>query len=324
MRFVGKFFFWFFVLFISTAFILATISYINARHLEDISGISSPLPKLLTDVFYKEVEANSFWQPRLSVLPTTQKAMDLTAVAAISYDTTTNTMLYAKNIDARLPIASLTKIMTAVIALENLDLTEKLTVSKSAASIGEDSMGLLTGEKFKLEDLLYGMVLKSGNDAAEAVAQASKFKRDDYVHLMNKKAEDLGLSNTRFTNPTGLQGDGEQYSTAKELLVLTHYALQKPEFAKVAGTYEYDIDANSEHQAYILYNETNLLTTYPGVEGVKTGYTDEAGLCLVTLLNYQGHKIIAVLLNSQNRRAEMADILDYSLKSLGITPPPHS
>ncbi|MEO6693361.1 MAG: D-alanyl-D-alanine carboxypeptidase, partial [Saprospiraceae bacterium] len=136
-------------------------------------------------------------------------------------------------------------------------------------------------------------------------------------------AEDLGLSHTRFTNPTGLQGDGEQYSTAKELLVLTRYALKKKIFAKIAATYEHEIPANSTHGKYTLYNETNLLTSYPGVEGVKTGYTDEAGMCLITLLNYQGHKIIAVLLNSQNRRAEMMQLLDYSLKNLGIEVPKH-
>lgn len=323
MKFLGNFLFWFFIFLISSNFILASISYYHDKQISLLSKIVSPLPHLLTSAFYTEVEASNFWQPNLATKKSSQKELDLTAHAAISYDMTTNTMLYAKNIDQRLPIASLTKIMTAVIAFENLDLHEEITVSKSAAEIGEDSMGLATGEKLKLEDLLYGLVLKSGNDAAETIAQGSKFKRNDYIHLMNKKAEDLGLSNTRFTNPTGLQGDGEQYSTAKELLVLTRYALQKEEFAKIAATYEYDIPTSAEHKAYTLYNETNLLTTYPGVKGIKTGFTDEAGMCLVTYLDYQGHKIIAVLLNSTNRRQEMKDLLDYSLKELDITPPPH-
>lgn len=324
MKVLGQFFFWFFVLLISINIILAGLSYNNNIKFHALSNITSPLPKLLANAFSSESEGSEFWQPTLSVLGTSQKPVELTAKSALSYDTTTNTMLYSKNVDDRLPIASLTKIMTAVIALENPFVNSKIVINKSAAEIGEDSMGLTEGEKFKLEDLLYGLILKSGNDAAEAIAQASAYKRADFIHLMNKKAEDLGLSNTRFTNPTGLQGDGEQYSTAKELLVLTRYALQKPEFAKIAATYEYDIAQTSNNKEYTLYNETNLLTTYPGVKGVKTGFTDEAGMCLVTYLDYQGHKIIAVLLNSTNRRQEMMDLLDYSLKSLGITPPPHS
>jgi len=324
MKLFIKFFFWFFVLLVAGTIAISSVTYIRDRHIQALQGIISPLPKLLSNIFYKEADATYFWQPRLNLVSTYQKPLILSAKAAISYDTSTDTMIFVKEINSRLPIASLTKIMTAVIALENLDLNQEVTVGARAAGIGEDSMGLSYNEKFKLEDLVYGMILKSGNDAAEVVAEASKFKRADYIHLMNKKAEDLGLSNTRFTNPTGLQGDGEQYSTAKELLVLTRYALQKEEFAKIAATYEYDIDATSKHKAYVLYNETNLLTTYPGVMGVKTGYTDEAGLCLVTYLDFQGHKIIAILLNSQNRRAEMGELLDYSLKSLGIAPPPHS
>jgi D-alanyl-D-alanine carboxypeptidase (penicillin-binding protein 5/6) len=324
MKFIGNFLFWFFVFLVSSNFILASISYTHDKNVAMLSKIVSPLPRLLTNAFYKEVEASTFWQPEMTVKKTGQKELSLTAHAAIAYDTSTNTMLYAKDIDKRLPIASLTKIMTAMIALENLPLTKNITVTKSAATIGEDSMGLSEGETLSLNDLLYGLVLNSGNDAAEAIAQGSGLKREDYIHLMNKKAEDLGLSNTRFTNPTGLQGDGEQYSTAKELLVLTRYALQKEEFAKVAATYEYDIPQSLDHKAYTLYNETNLLTTYPGVKGVKTGFTDEAGMCLVTYLEYQGHTIIAVLLNSENRRQEMKDLLDYSLKQLNITPPPHS
>lgn len=323
MKILGSFAFWFVIVLISANILLLNYSYSHDVRIQTLSKIASPLPKLLTDTFYKQANAQYFWQPNLNLVNSSQKSPALSAKSAISYDTATNNLLYEKNIDSKLPIASLTKIMTAVIALENLDLNSDITVSKSSAAIGEDSMGLSEGEKHSLEDLLYGLMLKSGNDAAEAIAQGSKFRRDDFVHLMNKKAEDLGLTNTRFTNPTGLQGDGEQYSTAKELLVLTHYALQKGEFAKVAATYEHDIDQTSTHKAYVLYNETNLLTTYPGVEGVKTGYTDEAGMCLVTFLNYKGHKIIAVLLNSENRRQEMIDLLDYSLKTLGVTPPNH-
>lgn len=323
MKIFGRFALWFFVLLVSINFTLAFITYGHASHFGALRSIVSPLPKMLSDVFSHKALANAFWQPNLYQTSSSQNRPELTAKAAIAYDITTDTLLYNKNIDEKLPIASLTKIMTAVIALENLDLREEITVSKSAATIGEDSMGLSEDEKLPLEDLLYGLILNSGNDAAEAIAQGSKFGRNDFLHLMNKKAEDLGLTNTRFSNPSGLQGDGVQYSTAKELLVLTRYALQKDEFAKIAATYEYDIKATSTHKEFTLYNETNLLTTYPGVKGVKTGFTDEAGMCLVTYLDYKGYKIIAVLLNSGNRRQEMMELLDYSLKSLGVNPPSH-
>ncbi len=286
-------------------------------------NITSPLPDLLTHAFPKVLGEENIWKPRDITIASSIKQPDLTAKSAAAYDITTNQYLYKKDVDTKRPIASLTKIMTAIIALENEDINKEFTVSHAAANIGEDSMGLSEGEKFALSDLLYGLVLNSGNDAAETIAQDSQFGRANFVYLMNKKAEDLALSGTHFTNPTGLQGDGNQYSTISDLLSITHYALQNSTFAKVAATYEYDIPESSTHKAYTLYNETNLLTTYPGVKGVKTGFTDEAGMCLVTYLEYDGHKIIAIVLNAENRREEMKELLDYSLKTEGITPPPH-
>lgn len=251
------------------------------------------------------------------------KAPEIQAKAAISYDLTTNTLLFDKNINEKLAIASLTKLMTAIVALENGRESDTVSITGKAAKIGEDSMGLTAGENLTIKELLYGLFLNSGNDAAEALSQASAFGRDNFIHQMNKKAEDLGLSSTHFTNPTGLQGDGNQYSTAHDLLVITRYALEKPAIADVAQTYYHEIPYTSEHKDYELYNETNLLTTYPGVKGMKTGFTDEAGLCLITYLEYGGHRIIAIVLNSPSRRDEMIQLLDYSLKSLGVKPPDH-
>lgn len=288
-------------------------------------GITSPLPSLLTTSLPQVLAVNDeYFKPNvLKPVASVIKKPEITASAAIAYDLTTNSLLYGKNISTRLPIASLTKIMTATVALENSSIDQEFKVSKNAATIGEDSMGLSEGEVLPLKDLLYGLVLNSGNDASEVIAEGSPFGRDNFVFLMNKKAENLGLTDTHFTNPSGLEGDGKQYSTAVDLVVMTRYALQKKEFADIAMTYEHSILATNKHKDYHLYNETNLLTTYPGVKGVKTGYTYEAGLCLVTYLDYEGHQIIAVLLNAQNRRQEMKDLLDYSLKTIGIKPPVH-
>lgn len=309
----------FFVAFYSYSF----ISFITFQQYNS-DKIASPLPEIFLHVFLQNGTSN-LWRPKVErVFQTNEKKPEITAKSALAYDITSEKLLFAKDIYQKLPLASLTKIMTAIVALDSNKPDKEITVTEKAATIGEDAMGLSAGEKLTLSDLLYGMILHSGNDAAEAISQGVTFGRDNFVFLMNKKAEELGLSNTRFTNPSGLEGDGKQFSSAYDLLVITKQALTYPEFVKVAGTVEYEIPYTSEHKAFYLYNETNLLTSYPGVKGVKTGYTDEAGLCLVTYLEYGGHKIIGVLLNSESRRSEMAQILDYSLKTLGVIPPPHS
>lgn len=322
MKIAANFLFWFVVSLITVNLILGIYFYADSKY-RNTKDIVSPLPTLFKSTFSNEVQASSIWTPNLADIPFVQKQVVINSRAAIAYDLTTNRLLFAKNLGLRLPIASLTKIMTAIIVLEHVKLDSQITISKEAATIGEDSMGLSEGEILPVEELLYGLLLNSGNDAAEALAQGSGFSRNTFIHLMNKRAEDLGLTSTRFTNPSGLEGDGAQYSTVKELLILTRYALEKSVFARIVSTYEHNIPQSSKHKAYTLYNETNLLTSYEGVKGVKTGYTDEAGMCLVTYLDYGGHEIIAVLLNSENRRSEMKALLDYSLKKLGVTPPPH-
>ena len=220
-------------------------------------------------------------------------------------------------------MASLTKIMTAIVAIENRKEDDRYIVKESDL-VGENSMGLSSGEVLTLEELLYGLILPSGNDAAEVLASSYPGGRNAFISAMNDKASSLGLTNTSFTNPTGLEGDGKQYSTAYDLLVITRFGLKNfPLFREVVSTVEKEILGNSYHKYFYLYNETNLLTSYPGVRGVKTGYTPEAGLCLVTYLDYEGHEILGVLLGSQNRRQEMKDLLDSSLKLQGVEPPLH-
>lgn len=324
MKTLGGFVFWCVIIFFVVSTLLSGLSYFSDAKFKGTSSILSPLPALLVNSFYKEAEATDFWNPPVPKGDIGTNDLKLSAKAIISYDLTTDTLLYGKNVNERLPLASLTKIMTAVIVLENMKLNDEVIISRSAAEVGENAMGLTAGEVLTVNELLYGLILNSGNDAAEALAQGSKFQRNDFVHLMNKKAEDLGLSNSRFTNPSGLEGDGQQYTTAKDLLVLTRLALQNEDFKQIVSTVTYEIPQTANHKYFSLSNQTNLLTTYPGVKGVKTGFTDEAGMCLVTYLEYKGHRIIAVLLNSDDRRQEMKDLLDYSLHRLGVPPPPHT
>lgn len=251
------------------------------------------------------------------------KKPEVSARASLVYDLTTNKVIYQKNAKEKLPMASITKIMTSIVALENKRKDNKYFVAKKDL-VGEDSMGLTAGEVLSLEELLYGLMLHSGNDAAETLANNFSGGRTKFITAMNNKAKSLGLSDTNFTNPTGLEGDGKQYTTSYDLLVITRYAvLNFPLFNEIVSTVDYNIPAAKTHKAFYLANETNLLTSYPGVKGIKTGYTPEAGLCLVTYLDYGGHKIIGILLGSDNRRQEMKDLLDYSLRSLEINPPVH-
>jgi len=288
------------------------------------SFIDSPLPNFLTLFKNRQVSTLNIWLPDFnSRVIGTIKAPDVSARASLIYDLTINKVIYEKNGKEKLPMASLTKIMTSIIALENQKKDDRYKVTKKDL-IGEDSMGLSQGEILSLKELLYGLILNSGNDAAETLANNFPGGRKKFIEAMNNKVKALGLTDTNFTNPTGLEGDGKQYTTAYDLIVITRYAvLNFPLFNKVVSTIDYNIPKAKTHKAYFLENETNLLMSYPGVKGVKTGYTPEAGLCLVTYLDYKGHKIIGILLGSNNRRQEMKGLLDYALKVQGINSPPH-
>lgn len=285
--------------------------------------IVSPLPNFLTSFANNQVSTLNLWSPFFEMFEEDKnKIPSLSAKSALVYDLTDNKILFSKDASKKLPMASLTKIMTAIVAIESATPDDKYLVFPQDL-VGENSMGLSVGEKLTLKELLYGLILTSGNDAAETLAGNFPEGRDKFIEAMNNKAKSLGLKNTHFTNPTGLEGEGRQYATAYDLLVITKYALQFPIFKKVAGTFIHNIPYSQNHKAFYLENQTNLISSYPGVFGVKDGYTPEAGLCLVTYLNYKGHEIIGILLGSDNRRQEMKDLLDYGLKIQGITPPPH-
>ncbi len=289
-------------------------------------SVISPLPESLSRITNKQVSSLNLFLPLIEIYEAQQKKINKPNILAKSifvYDLTARKALYSKDIDTKLPMASLTKIMTSIIALENPKEDNKYFVRKQSL-VGEDSMGLSEGEILSLEELLYGLMLPSGNDAAEVLADNYKGGRAEFVKAMNDKAKSLGLSNTHFTNPSGLMGDGDQYTTAYDMFVITRFAISNfPLFNNVVSTFQKEIPKTDNHKYFYLENETNLLTSYPGVKGVKTGYTPEAELCLVTYLDYKGHKIIGILLGSNNRRQEMKDLLDYSLKIQGISPPPH-
>lgn len=306
-----------------TCFLACSLWYFYGSWFQRSIAALSPIPNFLMLVHNKQATLLDLWSPELELAHGSGDVTDLTAQSVLMYDLTTNKILYEKDPQQRRPMASLTKIMTAIIALESKKPDDRYLVRTSDV-VGEDSMGATPGEILSFNELLYGLLLPSGNDAAEVLAHNYPSGRSGFVQAMNDKAKALGLKDTQFSNPSGLQGDGQQYTTTYDLLVMTRYALEQyPEFAQIVSTDIYDIAETNTHKAFHLENETNLLTSYPGVKGVKTGYTPEAGLCLVTYLDYGDHKIIGIILNSQNRRGEMKELLDYSLNTVGVTPPPY-
>lgn len=286
-------------------------------------SIESPIPDFLNNKENSEVSSLDFWLPSLFQLFLSNEAPKISAKSAIVYDLTAEKTIYEKNSKDRLPMASITKLMTAVVAIDHKRQDDRYFVYKEAL-VGENTIGLSEGEVMSLEELLYGVFMYSANDAAETLA-INTMDRSKFINTMNKKAKAIGLLNTNFTNPTGLQGDGDQYTTAYDLLVLSKYVISNyPEIIKASSTAEIILEESNKHPEYHLYSQLNLITSYPGVKGLKDGYTPEAGFCLITYLDYEGHQIIGIVLGSENRRQEMKDLLDYSLIKQGMNPPVHN
>ncbi len=253
------------------------------------------------------------------VLTTEESTADepiISGKSAIVVEKDNGKILFDKNSNEKLKLASLAKIMTAVVVLEHKDLNEKTTVSEKASSIGENIMGISAGETYTLNELMYGLLLNSGNDAAYALAEDVTGDSDTFVSWMNLKAVDLGLNDTHFSDPSGL--DDASYTTTRDLVVLTEYAMRFPEFREIVGTFSKELPYSDEHKYLYLENQTNLLTTYPGDIGVKTGYTEEAGLCLVSYAVNGGKEMIGVVLDSQNRKGDMVLLLDHGFAAAGV------
>ncbi|OGE30799.1 hypothetical protein A2631_03865 [Candidatus Daviesbacteria bacterium RIFCSPHIGHO2_01_FULL_44_29] len=273
---------------------------------------------LVSPVFGQISIADNLWLPE--VRASEESGPTLTARSAFFVDTQTAQVLFEKNSHLRLPIASLAKIMTVIVTLENKKFTDQVSISNRAAEMEPDKMLLIGGESLSVEELLDGVFLVSANDAAEALAEAVTGQRDDFIPLMNLKAKQLGMKDTLFINPTGLEEDGaEQFSSAYDVALMSRFAIQKwPHLVDISSREHILFDKTPTHQDYDLYSGINLLSTYPGVVGFKTGFTPEAGLTLVTLARKQGKEVLGVLLGSTNRRDDARTLLDYSFTKLSI------
>lgn len=259
------------------------------------------------------------WQPA-QVLGSQIFAPQVSAKAGLFIETKTGAILYSKNPNQKLPIASLVKVMTALIALEHKSLDDQYLVSERAAQMEPDKMLLIAGERLTLKELLNGIFLISANDAAEVIAEGTTGSWEEFLKLMDSKASQLGMKDTYFANPTGLDEDtNNSYSTSYDLAILTRYLIMHyPEVVDISKTDHIYLPKTLDHQDYDMYSGINLLTTYPGVVGFKTGYTPQAGYTLITLARKNNYEVIGVLLGSEARRDEAKELLDYSFKKLGV------
>lgn len=239
----------------------------------------------------------------------------LNARSAIILDRTSKNILYGKNEYRKVKMASTTKIMTAIVILENCDLSQTVQVSKKAAGTGGSRLGLKANDKITVNDLLYGLLLCSGNDAAVCLAEVCSGSVKDFSDLMNSKAEELGLKNSHFETPHGLDSD-EHYTTAYELALLTNYALENPTFKKMVGTKTYTVTINGYPKN--LSNTNELLGNLNGVYGVKTGFTNGANRCLVTACKRDNMDIICVVLGCDTKKFRTSDsikLIEYAFKN---------
>lgn len=230
----------------------------------------------------------------------------------IVYDRISKSMIIGKNEDIKSAMASTTKIMTTIVILEKANLNEKVTVSAKAGGTGGSRLGLKRGDKASVRDLLYGLMLRSGNDAAVALAEHVGGSVKGFAELMNEKAIELGLTNTHFVTPHGLD-DANHYTTALELAKLTDYAMDNETFAKIVGTKSTTIYINNQSRQ--INNTNELLGVLNGVVGVKTGFTNNAGRCLVTETKRNNMDIITIVLGAdtkKDRTKDSVNLIEYT------------
>ncbi len=239
----------------------------------------------------------------------------VSAKAAILIEATTGKVLYEKNANQRLPMASTTKIMSAMLTLEQPDLDEYFTVDSNAIQVEGSSMGLVEGDQVSLRALAYGMLLPSGNDAANAAAVKIGGSVENFIQMMNDRAASLGLNDTHFVTPSGLHDD-DHYSTARDMAMLARAALRNPDFVKICSSKNAQLEFGNPPYKRWLKNSNKMLQNYEGAIGVKTGFTDEAGRCLVSAARRDGVTLICVTLNDPDDWQDAANLLDYGFSKI--------
>ncbi len=248
-----------------------------------------------------------------SILPQPLSALELSANSAILIEASTGQVIYEKDADTKRPMASTTKIMTALVAIESGDISREITVDAAAAGVEGSSIYLCAGDKITLESLIWALMLESANDAAAAIAIGVAGSVEAFADMMNTKAAELGLTSTHFTNPHGLSDD-EHYTTARELAMLTAAAMENETFRQIVATDKYRISYGDTVRA--LNNHNKMLRIYEGAVGVKTGFTKASGRCLVSAAERDGMTLIAVTLGAPDDWDDHTAMLNLGFATL--------
>lgn len=253
----------------------------------------------------------------ISIMPFhhAQAAVSTSAKAAILMDQTSGRVLYGKNIHTPMRIASITKVMTAILAIESGKMNKTVTISGRAAGTEGSSIYLKKGEHIKLKDLVYGLMLRSGNDAAVAIAEAVGGSMEGFVYMMNKKAQELGMKDTNFDNPHGLDTTDTHLSSAYDMALLTRYAMKNPQFQKIFSTKKYSAPQEGEKWNRLWRNKNKLLFRYEFSTGGKTGYTKLARRTLISTAKKGDMGLIVVTLNDSNDWADHTNLCNWGFKN---------
>ena len=243
----------------------------------------------------------------------------VSARGAVLMEAKSGDIIFGQNENARLPMASTTKIMTALVALESLPVDTKVKITPESVGVEGSSIYLCEGETLTLEHLLYALMLESANDAATAIAIAVSGSVEAFAEKMNQRAETMGLTDTHFVNPHGLDAE-EHYTTAFELALVTREALQNPLFREISATERKTIPLRGEEGVRLLLNHNKLLSSYEGCIGGKTGYTKKTGRCLVSAAEREGVTLIAVTLSAPDDWRDHTAMLDYGFGTYETVP----
>lgn len=303
-------------LLIISIFLVASILVLNYKT-NLASNIDSPLPNI--DLSKLEKANNLKYQPKKMQGGGQEFDLQITAQSAIVVDAQTGNILFEKNANEKMAPASVAKILTALVASEKMDINSRINVSEKTADMEPNKIVLTPGEKIRLEDLLYGLMMVSANDAAEVIAENYPGGRKAFVNALNKKVQNLGLKDTQYKNPSGLDEEGF-YATVYDMATIVNYCIHnKPEILKYAGTTNYIIPATEGiNNGHPFSHISQLLNAYPYMIASKPGFTDNAGNTLLGVAEKNGKKIIMVYFNSSDGMNDGRNLFEYGFSKIGV------
>lgn len=305
--------------FLSSIIYSICLVFLSLAYINEVKDFLANFAPFCTNESAKPISPQTMTAKKLGITTYAEEPSNMHSKAYCLIDADSNRILASKDADIKLPMASTTKIMTCIVALENGDMDSIVTVSENAASMPDVQLNMKAGERFILKDLLYSLMLESHNDTAVAIAEHIGGNAKGFAKLMNLKAEELGLGNTHFVTPNGLDAD-EHYTTAYELCCIASYAIQNKNFMEIVQTPSHEFSNYDGTRAYSVNNKDAFLTSYNGALGIKTGFTGNAGYCFVGAARRNGVTLISSVLacgwppNKGYKWADTRKIMNYGFK----------